>query len=156
MNPDMEKKLETEIGGALRGLPDLAAPPGFFTRTMKALEQPAPRHARPWTQWPAPARIAFLTLALAAVAAAVAGWRAVEPGILAVASRRLAPAVSVVECFWDVLGALAGAAVPTVKQLGSGFLLACLAAAAWACAVCAGFGTMCVRLALARPGKNQL
>jgi hypothetical protein len=69
------KELEKEISKALQGLPDLAAPPGFLTRTMTALEQPAPWYAvRAWTKWPVPVRIAFSVHALAAVAAAVVGW----------------------------------------------------------------------------------
>jgi hypothetical protein len=154
MNPELEKELETEIGRALRGLPDLAAPPGLLTRTMAALERPAPWYARSWTKWPLPVRIAFLVLALTAVAAAGVGWHAVEPGLLATASRHLAPATAGVSCFWKALIALAGALVLAVEHLGKGFMLACLVAAAVACAVCAGFGTMFVRLALARPGRN--
>jgi hypothetical protein len=156
MNPELEKELETEIGRALQGWPDLAAPPGLLTRTMTALEQPAPWHARSWTNWPVPVRIVFLIFALAAVAAACVGWRAVEPGLLAAASRHLAPAAVGLSCIWKVLSALAGAVVLAVEHLGRGFMLACLVAAAGACALCAGLGTMFVRLALARPGRSLL
>jgi membrane protein implicated in regulation of membrane protease activity len=156
MNPRMEKELETQIGLALQALPDLAAPPGLLARTMSALEQPVPWPARPWAKWPASARIAFFIFALAAVAAAFVAWRALEPGLLAAVSRRLAPAASDVKCLWNIFGALAGAVVLVVEHLGNGFMLACLAVVAAACAVCAGFGTIFVRLALARPGRNQL
>jgi hypothetical protein len=156
MNPELEKELEMEIGRALRGLPDLAAPPGLLTRTMTALEHPAPWHARAWTKWPVPARIAFLVLALAAVAAAIMGWRAVEPGLLAAASRHLAPVAGGVSSFWKVLSALAGAVALTAQHLGKGFMLACLVAAMGAWAFCAGLGTILVRFAFARPGRNLL
>ena len=156
MNPEMEKELETEIGAALQGLPDLAAPPGFLARTMNALEQPAPRLMRPWTQWPLSGRLAFLVLALAAVAGVVVEWGAVEPALLAGASRRLASAAASVECFWNALSALTGALALAAEHMGWQFMLACLAAAAGACAVCAGFGTIFMRLALAGPGKNPL
>jgi hypothetical protein len=157
MNPQTEQELETEIGRALQRLPDLAAPPGFLTRTMGALEQPAaPWRLRPWARWPLSARIAFLVLALTAVAGAFAGLRAVEPGFLAGASHRLAPLTAGVACIWKVLSALSGAVTVTGQRLGKGFLLACFVAAAGACAACAGFGTFFVRFALARPEKNQL
>jgi hypothetical protein len=55
-----------------------------------------------------------------------------------------------------VLGALAGALALAVEHLGKGFMLACLVAAAGACAVCAGFGTIFVRFALAKPGRSPL
>jgi hypothetical protein len=156
MNTEMEKELEIEISRALQGLPDLAAPPGFLARTMGALEQPSPWRLQPWTGWPLFARIAFLVVALGAAAAAVEGWRVVGPGLLAEASHRLAPAVASLASFWNVLSGLAGALTLAAEQLSKGFMLACLVAAAGACAVCAGFGTIFVRLALAGPRKNQL
>jgi hypothetical protein len=155
MNPELEQELEREIGQALQGLPDLAAPPGLLARTIRALEQPAPWPVRPLNKWPVSARIAFYVLALAAVVAAVIGWRAGEPGLMAAAWRSLAPAASALKCFWDVMGALAGAAALSAEHLGKLFMLGCLLAAASACAVCAGFGTIFVRLALARPGRNS-
>jgi len=156
MNTEMEKELETEISQALQGLPDLAAPPGFLARTMGALERPAPWQLQPWPRWPLFARFAFLVVALAVLALAVAGWRAFEPGLLARTSHRLAPAAAGFASFWNVLSGLAGALTLAVEQLGKGFMLACLVVAAGACAVCAGFGTIFVRLALASPSKNQL
>jgi len=156
MNPELEQELEKEIGRALQGLPDLAAPPGLLRRTMSALQKPAPWRVGLWTNWPVSVRIAFFVLALAAVAAAVVGWRAGEPGLMAAAGHGLAPVVSGVKCCWNVLGALAGAVALAAEHLGKGFMLACLVAAAGGCAVCAGCGTIFVRFALARPGRNSL
>jgi len=154
MNPEQEKELEAVIGRALQGLPDLAAPPGLLMRTMTALEQPAAWHARAWTKWPAPMRMAFLTCAIAAVVVVIVGWRFVEPGLLAAASRQVAPLAHGLSCFWKALSALAGAAVLAVEHLGKGFILVWLVAAAGAWAFCAGLGTMLVRFAFARPGRN--
>ena len=156
MNPEMEKELETEIDRALQSLPALAAPPGFVTRTLSALDRPAPRRIQPWAKWPVSARIAFLIVALSAMAAGLEGLRLIEPGLLAGVWRRLAPVVAGVASFWGVVSALAGAAGLAAQQMGKGFMLACLVAVAGACAVCAGFGTIFVRLALARPGKSLL
>jgi hypothetical protein len=156
MNVEMERELETEIGRALQGLPDLAAPPGLLARTMQALEKPAAGQMRPWSAWRLSARIAFITVALAMVAAGVMALRAVEPGVLANLSHRLAPAASALEHSWSVLSALEGALALAVAHLGKGFMLAGLVAAAGAWAACAGVGTIVVRLALARPGRNPL
>jgi hypothetical protein len=156
MNPELEKQLEAEIDRALRGHPDLAAPPGLLARTLSALEQPEPWHVRPWSKWPVAVRVAFLFVTLAAVAVAVMGWRAVEPGLLASAYRFLNPAASGLRCFWDVLTALASGASQSAQRLGVGFMLACLVAVLGASAACAGFGTFFVRLALTRPEKNKL
>jgi hypothetical protein len=140
----------------LQELPDLAAPPALLTRTMNALEQPAPWHKRSWTAWPLSVRIAFFAFVLAAAAAALVEWRLVEPALRTAASRRLAAAATDVKSFWNVLSALAGPVVQAVEHLGKVFMLACLAAAAGACAVCAGLGTILVRLTRARPKSNQL
>jgi hypothetical protein len=156
MNPEMERELEAEIAKALQGLPDLAAPPGLLTRTMRALEQPAPWHARPWIQWPLSARIAFIVFVLAAVAAVLVEWRLIEPALRAEATRRLTPALADLRCCWNLLGTSAGAVALAFEHLGRGFMLACLVAAAGACAVCAGFGTILVRLVRARPESKQL
>src|SRR5580658_10941852 len=105
MNPELEHELEREMDRIFQGHPDLAAPPGLLARTMNALEQPEPWHVRPWSKWSAAVRAAFLFVTLAAVAVAVMGWRAVEPGLLASAYRFLTPAASGLRCFWDVLTA---------------------------------------------------
>src|SRR5271163_463067 len=98
MNPEREGELEKEISKALQGLPDLAAPPGFLARTMSALEQPAPQRVRTWSDWPMSVKAAFFFMALAAVAAVVMGWSALEPGLFAATYRSLAPAVASLKC----------------------------------------------------------
>jgi hypothetical protein len=110
----------------------------------------------PWTKWPLFGRIAFLVFALAAVAAGFVELSAVGPGLLAAASRRVAPVGAGVASFWNVISALTGAVALAAEHLGKGFMLACLVAVAAAWAVCAGFGTILVRLALAKPGKSLL
>jgi hypothetical protein len=156
MNPELEKELETQISRVLQELPDLAAPRGLLARTMTALEEPAPWHARSWTRWPAPVRIAFLACGLAVAAAIILGWRAAEPDLLATASRHLAPVSGGLLCFWKALNALAGASVLAVEHLGKGFMLVWIMAAAAAWAVCAGLGTVLVRLTLSSPESSQL
>jgi len=154
MNPELEKELEREINRALQDLPDLAAPPGLLARTMTAAERPVLWYALSWAEWTLPMRIAFLVFTLMAVAALFFGWRAVEPGLLAAASRHLAPMAGGLTSVWKFLSALAGALALAVEHLGKGFMLACLVVAAGSWALCAGLGTMFVRFASARPGRN--
>jgi hypothetical protein len=156
VNPELEQELEREISRALQGLPDLAAPRGFVARTMIALEQPAPWRLRPWAKWPTAIRVAFLFVALAAVVAVVVEWRAVSPTLFAAAYHFLAPVFSGVKCFGNVLTALAEAVALGTQHLGKGMILACAVAALFASAICAGFGTIFVRFALARSGRSQL
>jgi|SRR5580704_504771 hypothetical protein len=156
MNPEWEKELELDTSRVLQGLPDLVAPPGLLTRTMTALEQPAQWHRRSWTKWPLSARIAFLGCGLAALVAIIAGWNTAEPGLASVASHYTAPLALTLSCSWKALSALAGAGLLAVEHLGTGFLLACLAAGAAAWALCAGLGTVLFRLTWAKPGTSQI
>lgn len=154
MNPELERELEEQIGRALHGLPDLAAPPTLVTRTMNALQKPAANPALIWNKWPASVRAGFFVLASLMLVAAVIGWRAGAPGLLAAIHPGLAFIMSGVKCVWDVSGALMAAAALEAQHLGRIFMLACLLAVAGACALCAGCGTIFVRLALARPVKS--
>jgi predicted small integral membrane protein len=156
MKPEMENELEKEIQQVLQGLPDLAAPPDLLARTMNALQQPAPRPRFSWNAWPVPVQIAFLTLALVLVAGLVVEWRAMAPGLLTEICRRLTPVTTSAVCGWNAFRALAGAMALAAQHLGLRFVLACFVAAAGACAICTGFGTIAVRLALARPAKSLL
>jgi len=154
MNEGREKEVELAIQQALQGLPNLAAPSGFLARTMAAIERPAARVNRSWATWPLAARIGFVVLALAVASGTVWALRAIEPSVLSGISRLLSPAIASVACFWNFIRALSEAVTLAVQQLGLRFMLACFAAAAVACAICAGFGTIFVRLALAKPGKS--
>jgi hypothetical protein len=156
MNPELERELETETSRAFRDLPNLAAPPGFLARTMAAVQRPVAWYARSWAEWSLPMRSAFLVFALAAVAALFLGWRAVEPGLLAAATQHLATVTGGVTSVWKVLSALAGGLALAAEHLGKGFILACLAATVGAWALCAGLGTMFVRLVSARPDRNLI
>jgi hypothetical protein len=158
MIPDDDADLEARIDRCLKDLPNLAAPPGLIARTLNALAQPAPSpwYARPWVEWPVAARATVLVLTLAAVAAGVAGWRAVAPGLSAVVVPPVNHAMAVGAGVWRALGALA-AAVPVVAQhFGSGIMFACLVVGAIAYTSCIGFGTLVVRFAFARERKYHL
>ena len=154
MNPDLEKELERRIGLVLQGLPDLTAPPELLTRTMAAVQRAALGSRRYGAKWPLPARLAFVALGLVVAAVVCLGWRSLQPGIFAMISTHLAPAADGLSCFWKFISALSGAVVLAMKHMGTGFILACLYAAAAGWALCAGAGTIFVRFAFAKPGKN--
>lgn len=151
MNLDAEKQLETEITKALEGLPDLAAPSDFAARTMTALCSAAPRRFPIWSQWPLPLRIAFIIVAVAAVTGVFAELRLVQPELMTAISRHLHSTAAAIAG----LEKMASALEVGIERLGRIFIVACMVAAAGACAACAGFGTIFVRL-LARPENNQL
>jgi hypothetical protein len=155
MNPELEKELEAEISSALRGLPELAAPPGLLARTMSAIERSAVR-AGLWNQWPVPLRVGFIVAGFSVLVGAVFGWRAIGPGLFAAAWRDVAPAISSAQCAWSVLAALTGAAALAAGHLGKLFILVCVLAAVTASAFFGGFSTVLMRLALGRPRNSKL
>jgi hypothetical protein len=55
-----------------------------------------------------------------------------------------------VSALGNTLDVLLGAVVLAVKQLGTGFIVAALAAVAVGYAICLGLGTVCVRIAFPR------
>jgi hypothetical protein len=155
MNGEFDKQLQAEIDRQLKDLPDLAAPPDLMRRTMNAIARPAaPWHARPWSAWPAGLRAAYLVLALGALAAAYPGWRAVGPALFGPMVARFAQWRAGAECLWNAAGVLTGAMALVLDHLGKGVILPCVLVVALAYAVCVGFGTVFVRLALSRSRKG--
>ncbi|MGA2748264.1 MAG: hypothetical protein ABSG59_05760 [Verrucomicrobiota bacterium] len=154
MNPEQERQLEREIDRLLKELPDLPAPAGLISRTMDAIARTPP--ARGWAAWPATWRTAYLALACGMLAAIFVGVLAVEPGIMAALRHPLARWAGGVECLWNALGALAGAAALVAEHLGNGFWLAALVMGLVAYAACVGLGTLFVRLALAKTRREYL
>jgi hypothetical protein len=157
MNSELENQLEAEIDRQLKDLPDLVAPPNLVPRLINAVTRPpAPWHVRPWYAWPAGLRAASVILALAMLAGAIPGWRAIEPGLVGPMVTRLANWKAGLDCLWNAAGALAGAGTVILAHLGRGILLSCVALVALAYAACVGFGTVFVRLAWSKPRKNLL
>jgi hypothetical protein len=154
MNGQHDHDLEQQIDRVFQGWPELAAPPTLLRRTMAALEKPAQIDDKSWNKWPIAGRIGFLALAAIALAAVVVGWRSGAPGLLALAQHSLAPFASGLKCMWDVMVALTSTAAVLAEHLGRWFILAVVVSLASGCAVCAGCGTIFVRLALARPVKS--
>lgn len=157
MNSELDNQLEIETDRLLKDLPDLAAPSDFVLRTMNRIGHPAsPWHSRPWFAWPAGLRVAYLVFEIAALAGAILGWRAVQPGLFGAFTTKFSRWTASAECLWNALNVLVGAVGLVVDHLGKGLVFSCLLAVVLAYAICIGFGTAFVRLVRAGPRKNQL
>jgi len=153
VNQEYEKRLEAEIDRALKGLREMPAPRLLVSQVMAALEQRArlPWYRQPWQMWPLPLRVVSLLILLAVFGGlCFAGWKLPHTAAFAAAIHRIGGWFSGVTTLWNALNVLMGALVVTVKHLGTGFMIACLAALAFGYAMCVGLGTVYVRLGLAR------
>jgi hypothetical protein len=158
MTPDFDPNLEALIDRRLKELPDLAAPSGLVTRTMKALTGAAAAHPRrsAWPAWPAGWRAAFLILASVGLAALFLGWRNAAPAVASLALPWLARVAAFTGVIWNTLSTLTDAVALVLRHFGNGVVLAVLLLGAVAYAACVGFGTLLIRLASAPPEKYRL
>lgn len=153
MESDYEKQLALEIDRELKRLPELRAPASLAARVMASIQHPVelPWYRRAWQSWPMPTQVAAMAILLAFLGALCYGaWELTYSPGFALAVQKVAHTFSGVSAIWNAANAICGVVVITVKQLGSGFLIAALAAVALAWAACVGLGTVYVRLAFAR------
>lgn len=153
MQPEYEGELEAEIDRELKGLPELSAPDTLVSRVRLAIEgQPdVAWYRRPWQMWPVALRIGSLVILLVLFGGlCLAGERLAQGEVFIGASHRLGQWLSGVSALGNAASVLLGAVVLAVKQVGTGFIVAALAALAVGYAMCLGLGTVCVRLAFAR------
>jgi len=152
MNSDYERQLEAEISRELKQLPDLAAPASLVSRVLTTLERRAPVrwYCRSWQMWPAGLRWASL-LVLAALFGGLCftGWELAHTQTVTFALRRAENGFAAFSAIGNTLNVLLGSAFLVVKHLGTGFMIACLAALGLGYAVCVGLGTVYMRIALA-------
>ncbi|HWX21963.1 MAG TPA: hypothetical protein VN578_18840 [Candidatus Binatia bacterium] len=153
MNTDYEKRLEERIHRELNELPELPAPPTLASRVMAAIarQAQAPWYRQSWQMWPLPVRAASFVLWLALVAALCFGlWKLPQVEGVAATLHQVAGWFSWLSVVWNVVSAVLSAAVLVVKQLGTGFFIACVLVIGLGWAFCIGLGTVYFRLALAR------
>jgi hypothetical protein len=153
MNPEYEKELEAEIDRELKGLPELPAPHTLASRVRLAVEGRGKVgwYRQPWQRWPTALRMGSLVLLLALFGGlCFAGGRLAQGGAFLGATQKLGPWLSGLSALGNAVGVLLGAVVLAVKQLGTGIIVAALAAVAVGYALCLGLGTVCARLAFAR------
>jgi hypothetical protein len=153
MQPEYERQLEAEIDRELKGLPELSAPHTLVSRVMSEIEGRAEVawYCQPWQMWPAAVRIGSLVILLVLFGGlCLAGQRLAHGETFISAAHRLGHWLSGVSALGNAVSVLLSAAVLAVKQIGTGFIVAALAALAIGYAMCLGLGTACVRLAFAR------
>jgi len=153
MNPDYDKQLESAISRELKALPEMAAPGGLANRVMAAIGQRArvPWYHRSWQTWPVILQAASLVVLLALFGGlCLAGWELSQAEVTTFALHRVGEWFSGFNVIGNIFNALAGAAVLVAKKLGTGFIVACLAAVGIGYAACIGLGTVCFRLAFAK------
>jgi hypothetical protein len=153
MQPEYERELEAEIHRELKRLPELSAPHTLVSRVRLAIEArpDVAWYRQPWQMWPVALRIATLvTLLVLFGGLCFAGQRLVHAEAFIGVAHRLGHWLSDVSALGNAVSVLLGAAVLAVKQVGTGFIVAALAALAVGYAMCLGLGTACVRLAFAR------
>ena len=152
MNADYERQLEAEISRELKQLPELTAPPSLVSRVLTTLERRSlvPWYQRSWQMWPAGLRWASL-LALVALFGSLCfgGWELAHTQTVTLALRRVANGFAACSAVGNTLNVLLGSAVLVAEHLGTGFMIACLAALALGYAICVGLGTAYMRIALA-------
>lgn len=153
MESDYEKQLALEIDRELKSLPELRAPASLAARVMAAVEHPVelPWYRRAWQSWPMPIQVGAMGILLAFLGALCYGaWELTYSAGFALALQKAGQWFSGVSAVWNAANAICGTLVIAVKQLGSGFMIAAVAAVALAWAACVGLGTVYVRLAFAR------
>jgi hypothetical protein len=153
MQSEYERELEAEIDRELKGLPELSAPHTLVSRVRLAIDgrPDVAWYRQPWQMWPAALRMGSLVILLVVFAGLyLAGQRLAHGEAFISAAHRLGHWLSGVSALGNAVSVLLGAAVLAVKQVGTGFIVAALAALAVGYAMCLGLGTACVRLAFAR------
>lgn len=153
MNSHHENDLESEIDRLLKELPELSAPAALGPRVLAAIarRRALPWYRQPWPAWPIALRLAALLFMLGAFTAlCVACYELTRAAGFNNAAQELAQTFSWIGSVWNVISALAGAVVLTIKHFGTWFIAGCCFAGALGYAICVGLGTACVRLAYAR------
>jgi len=153
MQPDYQRTLEAEIARELKDLPQLPAPPTLASRVMLAIEgrSNAAWYRQPWQRWPAAVRIGSLVVLLTLFGGlCFAAGRLTQGEVFVGTAHQLGQWLSGVNALGSAVSVLLGAIALSVKQLGTGFIVAALVAVAAGYAMCLGLGTICMRLALAR------
>ena len=153
MNSEYEKQLERSIDRVLKGLPELAAPPGLASRVMAAVGRRAalPWYRQPLEMWPVALRVAAMVILLGSFGGlCIAAWQLTRAAGVTEATREIAQLFSIFTALWNALNVLLGAIVIIARHLGTAFILGSLAAIGLGYAFCVGLGTAYVRFAITR------
>ena len=153
MKPDNEIRLEEEIGLALKGLPELKAPPTLTRRVMARIESRVelPWYRRSWQNWPVGLQTAsFIALLLMFGGLTFGVWELFKAPETAAALNKTSDWFSGLSVLWNTIHALASAALLAIQQLGTGVIIAGIVMVMFAYFACIGLGTVAVRFTFAR------
>ena len=153
MNPDYEKRLETEIDEALKGLPDLRAPAALSSRVMATLARRSfrPWYRQSWAMWPPALRYSALGILLASFGAlCFASWELTRAAGVQLALQEVSQLFSGAIAFCSALLAVLNGLLLAAKHVHPAILVGSIAAFASAWALFVGLGTACAKLAFAR------
>lgn len=153
MNSEHESRLEKQLDRMLRSLPELEAPRTLAPRVMAAIHtrRAVPWYHRSWEFWPLSLRIVSMTFLLAGFSAlCFASWQLTQAAGFTAAIQEVKDLFSGAATIWRTTNALLLAMVLVIKNLSTAYLIALSVAVALAYAICAGLGTLYVRLAMAR------
>lgn len=150
MNQERERTLEEQVGRMLEDLPELAAPISLAPRVMAAIAagRQCPWHQRAWQNWPLKLQVVSMAL-LAGVFGAVcfAAWRLTQAAGYVETVQAIEEVLSRLAAVWNVVSALVWALVLVVQQLGTPYVVGCIAAAVFGYLMCLALGALCIRLA---------
>lgn len=150
MNPDYENKLETQIDRALRGLPELTAPPSLASRIMRQLQagRQMPWYQRSWQSWPRPLQASsFLFLIVLFAGLCFLGWQLPHSSQFVSSTQHVSAWISWLGTLWNALAVLVSGIVLLLKHLSLGIIAAALFSLAMGYLLCIGLGTVYFRLA---------
>ncbi len=157
MNPEQERHLEQWVDRELKALPELEAPATLSRRVLQAIDARArlPWYRRAWQDWP----LAIQAVSLASLTAVFAGicvgsLPLVSAGRNSMVASQLSKGVSVLNALWHMVDAVFAGLVIAIKNFGTVYLVAALAAMAFSYVACVALGTVYVRIGLARNGKD--
>ncbi len=155
MSPEYEKRLEAEIHRELTGLPEIQAPASLVPRTLRAILQHAcvPWYRQSWPAWPVPVRVVSLSVLLGLFSVVCyAGWKLPQFEEVSTLTEAVGGWISGAAVLWKALHLLVNGLASGIRQLGTGFLVACFAALGLGYAACVALTACYIRLGLARKG----
>ncbi len=153
MNENENLRLEAAVDRELKALPSLRAPQSLLPRVMAMIERHVvlPWYRRAWQTWPLPLQVVSMLVLLAAFAGLCFGsWQLVHAPAVASAASEASGWFRMLSRAFNTVGVLANALALAVRSLGPLVLTGIAVALLLGYAACVGFGTLFVRLALAR------
>lgn len=151
MNPDPDPGLEQQLDVALKKLPAVAAPPALMRQVLARIHAQArlPWWKRAWWDWPATAKVAFVSVAMILVTG-LSGGGFLLSGDATDYSRQWTTQIETNSIYPGALESVSNAAALLWERVAQPLLGYVALAAIALYLLCVGLGTACVRFALNR------